>query len=191
MLEPEILNTCKESESPTYRSKKNRRSFDEASSSEVFEFPKDPIANEKSNNELYSTRYSFTENDDTLDYVRRERCKLHRTPSAPERYEDYSAKYATFDRNPTEDNEEVSSYARSDRNPLLRTASAPEEEKEESVQDRIWRKSFYSRFNNSVLSKKERSSFLDRSDSRLGFRDRSMTPFGIASRDKLDRRSLS
>lgn len=45
-----------------------------------------------------------------------------------------------------------------------------DDERQESVQDRIWRKSFYSRFNNRALSRKERSSFIEPelSESRLG-----------------------
>nr|XP_015925670.1 rho-associated protein kinase 2 isoform X2 [Parasteatoda tepidariorum] len=48
-----------------------------------------------------------------------------------------------------------------DQNYYFRTSSTSDDEKEESVQDRIWRKSFYSRFNNSALSRKERSRYLD------------------------------
>lgn len=46
-----------------------------------------------------------------------------------------------------------------------------DDERQESVHDRIWRKSFYSRFNNRALSRKERSSFIEPemlSESRLG-----------------------
>lgn len=181
IFEPEILNTKKEPESPSYWSKESPRSFDEASSSESFEFPKDQATNGKINNEHNSTRHTFTDNGECSNYARPERNQLFRTPSAPERYENYS-KYASLDRNLSEDNDEFSNHVRSERNPLLRTASAPEEEKEESVQDRIWRKSFYSRFNNSVLSRKERSSFLDTCDSRAGYRERSLTPFKTTSR---------
>ncbi|GFX40161.1 NUAK family SNF1-like kinase 1 [Trichonephila clavipes] len=48
-------------------------------------------------------------------------------------------------------------FTRSERNQLRRTS----EDEKESVQDRIWRKSFYSRFNNSALSRKERTAFID------------------------------
>ncbi|GFY48122.1 NUAK family SNF1-like kinase 1 [Trichonephila inaurata madagascariensis] len=62
---------------------------------------------------------------------------------------DYGEEYATLPH-----------FTRSERNQLRRTSSTSEDEKE-SVQDRIWRKSFYSRFNNSALSRKERTAFID------------------------------
>ncbi|XP_054709266.1 uncharacterized protein LOC129218972 [Uloborus diversus] len=44
---------------------------------------------------------------------------------------------------------------------LTSAISIDDDEREESVQDRIWRKSFYSRFNNSALSRKEKTNFLE------------------------------
>lgn len=51
------------------------------------------------------------------------------------------------------------------------SSAAVDDEKQESVHDRIWRKSFYSRFNNRALSRKERPSLVESelaSENRLG-----------------------
>ncbi|XP_055926533.1 probable serine/threonine-protein kinase MARK-A [Argiope bruennichi] len=86
------------------------------------------------------------------------------------------------------DNSILPNYKRGERNQVRRTSSTSEDETGESVQDRIWRKSFYSRFNNSALSRKERSGFIDLPflpESRAGFSG-SLSPFKVTYRDGTD-----
>ncbi|GFQ69049.1 NUAK family SNF1-like kinase 1 [Trichonephila clavata] len=78
-------------------------------------------------------------------------------------FQDEASSSESFDtsKDPINDVHEYDThYTRSERNQLRRTSSTSEDEKE-SVQDRIWRKSFYSRFNNSALSRKERTAFIN------------------------------
>ncbi|GBL88828.1 NUAK family SNF1-like kinase 1 [Araneus ventricosus] len=86
------------------------------------------------------------------------------------------------------DSTTLPNYMRGERNQLRRTSSTSEDESRESVQDRIWRKSFYSRFNNSALSRKEKSGFIDLPflpESRAGFSG-SPSPFKATYRDVTD-----
>ncbi|KFM59051.1 hypothetical protein X975_18199, partial [Stegodyphus mimosarum] len=92
-------------------------------------------------------------------------------------------------RDQSSDYYEISDFPKSEKYQFSFSSVNSEEEREESVQDRIWRKSFYSRFNNSALSRKERSTFLDPeffSENRTSFLSNIYSPLKLMGQEKTE-----